>query len=120
MKLQYFEDLKRSASSLEKTLMLGETEGRRRRGRRRARRVDSIANSIDTSLSKLQKVGKDREPGVLRPQGHKESDRTENGTKLSHVTQQDNMKYHLPKLPQISKITHLSHSIDKHNKILLL
>ena len=69
MKLQYLEDLKRSANSLEKTLTLGETEGRRRRGRRRARRVDSIANSIDTSLSKLQRVGKDREPGVFQATG---------------------------------------------------
>ena len=48
------------ADSLEKTLMLGTTEGRRRRGQQRMRQLDDIINSIDMSLSKLQEIVKDR------------------------------------------------------------
>ena len=61
LELQYFGHLILIADSLEKSLMLGKTEGRRRRGRRKMRWLDGIPDAMDMNLGNLQEMGKDRE-----------------------------------------------------------
>ena len=75
-KLQYFGHLIQRADSLEKTLMLGKIEGRRRRGQQRMRWLDSIIDSTDMSLSKFQEIVKDRESWHATVSGGTESNTT--------------------------------------------
>ena len=77
LKHQYFDHQMRRANSLEKILMLGKMDGKRRSGQKRRRWLDSITNSTDMNLSKLWEVGEERESLVCcSPQGHGESDTT--------------------------------------------
>ena len=69
LKLWYFGHLMRRANSLEKILMLGKIEGRRRRGQQRIRWLGGIINSMDMSLSQLREIVKNKKPGMLQSMG---------------------------------------------------
>ena len=80
LKLQYFGHLMWRVDSLEKTLLLGGTGGRRRRGRQRMRCLNGITDSMDMSLSRLWEIVQDRSRACCSPWGHKESHRTQQQT----------------------------------------
>ena len=82
LKLQYFGHLMQRTDSMEKTLMLGKTEGRRRRGRQRMRWLDGSTDSIDMSVNKLRELVLDREARHAAIHGV-----TKSRTRLSHRTE---------------------------------
>ena len=85
LKLQYFGHLMWRADSLEKTLMLGKTEDRRRRGQQRIKWLDGIMDSMDMSLSKLGEIVSTGKPGVLQSKGSQSWTRLNNNNNFNEI-----------------------------------
>ena len=96
-KLQYFGHLMQRTDSLEKTLMLGKIEGRRRRGQQRMRWLDGITDTVEMSLSKLRELVMDREAWSAAV-----NEVTRSRTQLSNWTEQNNLLHISSHLPLIS------------------
>ena len=101
LKLQYFGHLMRRADSMKKTLVLGKTEGMRRRGPQRMRRLEGITDSVDMSLNRLWQMVKDREAGVLQHVGSQSQAGLRDWTRTNSTSASDGEEMRREQLGQV-------------------